>query len=206
MTPLGMFKWSNLNSSQAKSGCLINWLVNSFLWCLCNIFACFRTCEPWHDDYFVYKLHVPYNILILIIKCVHIYLLMFVYICFVWLCAVWLPFFYMMHVWLLCLFEILTYWFYRLILLPILAFWFFFLHDYFIHLDTCILVVIYLVHLDMLILFVIYYLDYPWECYSYHLYYFLLSLWVKYGWYTCSFYDCLLHNYFFLYDTYYLFV
>ena len=176
VTPLGMFKWSNLNSSQAKSGCLINWLVNSFLWC-----------------------HSYYQV------CSYIFAYVCIYMFCVTMCCM-ITFFLHEHAWLLCLFEILTYWFYRLILLSILAYWLFFLHDYFIHLDTCILVVVYLVHLDMLILFVIYYLDYPWECYSYHLYYFLLSLWVKYGWYTCSLYDCLLHNYFFLYDTYYLFV
>ena len=99
---------------------------------------------------------------------------------FAWLCAAWLPFCYMMHAWLLCSFETLTYRLYRLILLPILAFWLFLLYDYLIHLDMCILIVACLIHLDMLIIFVVYYLDHLWACYSYvyssQLFCFLLSL------------------------------
>ena len=107
-----------------------------------------------------------------------VYLLIFAYIYFTWLCASWLPFFYMMHAWLLCSLEILTYWLHWLILLPILAYWLFLLYDYFICLDTCILIVVYLVHLDMLISFVVYYLDYFLACYLSRLSCFLLSLFV----------------------------
>ena len=97
-------------------------------------------------------LHVSYYILILVIMCVCIYLLIFVYICFAWLCATWLPFCYMMHAWLLCSFMTLTYWLYRLILLAIIAYWLFLLYDYPIHFDMCILIISCLIHLDGCIL------------------------------------------------------
>ena len=56
---------------------LINRSMHILSWCLCDIFACFRACECWHGDYFVYILDVSYCILFLVI----IFLYIFAHVC-----------------------------------------------------------------------------------------------------------------------------
>ena len=150
---------------------LINRLVDTPSLCLYCIFACFKTYEFWHHDYYVYIFHVPYYTLNLVIMCVRIYLLMFVSICFIRLCVAWLPFFFfMMHVWMLCSFATLTCWLHRLILLLALAYdssccmiillsltcMFSFLSISFVLAWLILFIVYYLVYLNILFILVIY--------------------------------------------------
>ena len=99
---------------------LINRLVDNPSLCLYCIFAWFKVYERWHDDYFVYIIHVPYYTLNLVIICVRIYLLMYACIYFAWLCITGLPFF---SLWCMfgyyCSLEMFTYyidWFSYLLL------------------------------------------------------------------------------------------
>ena len=124
---------------------------------------------------------MPYYTLNLVIRCVCIYLLIFECIYFIWQHDAWLLFFFMMHVWLLCSFVILTCWLYWLILLLALAYdssccmiillsltcIFSFLYISFILAWSILFSVYYLVYINILFILVIYL-----SCLSY----FLLSL------------------------------
>ena len=87
-TLLGMFRELSLNLREMLH--LIIWLVHTLLWCLCDVFPCFKACEYWHGDY-LYLFRMCLIVYCLWLSCSCIYLLMFVYICFTWLNVAWLP-------------------------------------------------------------------------------------------------------------------
>ena len=109
--------------------------------------------------------------------------------------------------WLLYSFETLTCWWYWLILLIVLVYWFCFCHDYLVHFDMYVHIVVYLIVIVLTPL-LIYYLDHLWACYpccysSWLLYsrlacvwtwmIYLLFVWLLVAWllFSCVFACCL---------------